>query len=155
MTGPVTSPTPARGPGGAPAPLGPVVLRFSALPEHVRIARLVTTSLARRAGLVGGDVEGVRLAVGEACGRAVQRSESAGAAELVEVTATSRGGELVVQVVDHAGDDGLETEEVAMLLMEGLADEVAVTAGPGGPGGTTRLTWRPSAASSSTTTSGT
>ncbi|WP_257570808.1 ATP-binding protein [Streptomyces sp. NP160] len=146
---------PGAGPSGAPAPLGPVVLRFSALPEHVRIARLVATSLARRAGLAGGDVEGVRLAVGEACGRAVQRSESAGAAELVELTATCRGGELVVEVVDHAGDDGVETEEVAMLLMEGLADEVAVTAGPGGPGGTTRLTWRPPVAATAPTAAGT
>ncbi|PWJ53333.1 Anti-sigma regulatory factor (Ser/Thr protein kinase) [Quadrisphaera granulorum] len=118
------------------------MLRFTALPEHVRIARLVTTSLARRAGLSAGDVEGVRLAVGEACGRAVQRSESAATSELVEVTSTSSAGTLVVEVVDHAGDDGVETEEVAMLLMEGLADEVAVTAGPGGRGGTTRLTWR-------------
>ncbi|MGQ7295219.1 ATP-binding protein [Quadrisphaera sp. KR29] len=129
------------GPSSAPAPLGPVVLRFSALPEHVRIARLVTTSLARRAGLAGSDVEGVRLAVGEACGRAVQRSESAGTAEMVELTATTGGGGMVVEVVDHAGDDGVETEELAVLLMEGLADEVSVTAGPGGPGGTTRLSW--------------
>jgi anti-sigma regulatory factor (Ser/Thr protein kinase) len=154
----VPATTPDGRPSSAPAPLGPVVLRFSALPEHVRTARLVTTSLARRAGLTGGDVEGVRLAVGEACGRAVQRSESAGTSELVELTATSRGGELVVEVVDHAGDDGVETEEVAMLLMEGLADEVAVTAGPGGPGGTTRLVWRSPAPSAvppaATTTTG-
>lgn len=129
------------GPGGAPAPLGPVVLRFTALPEHVRTARLVATSLSRRAGLDTTDVEGVRLAVGEACGRAVQRSESAGTAELVRMVLSASSGVLVVEVVDGAGDDGVESEEVAMLLMEGLADEVSVSAGPGGPGGTTRLTW--------------
>ncbi|WP_219729521.1 ATP-binding protein [Quadrisphaera sp. INWT6] len=126
---------------GAPAALGPVVLRFTALPEHVRTARLVATSLSRRVGLDTTDVEGVRLAVGEACGRAVQRSESAGASDLVEMVLTAASGVLVVEVVDGAGDDGVESEEVAMLLMEGLADEVSVTAGPGGPGGTTRLTW--------------
>lgn len=129
------------GPSSAPAPLGPVVLRFTALPEHVRTARLVATSLSRRAGLDSTDVEGVRLAVGEACGRAVQRSESAGTADLVRMVLTAAAGVLVVEVVDGAGDDGVESEEVAMLLMEGLADEVTVTAGPGGPGGTTRLTW--------------
>lgn len=136
-----STPLHPTGPTSAPAPLGPVVLRFTALPEHVRTARLVAASLSRRLGLDGSDVEGVRLAVSEACGRAVQRSESAGTAELVEMTLLASSGVLVVEVVDGAGDDGVESEEVALVLMEGLADEVSVTAGPGGPGGTTRLTW--------------
>ena len=121
---------------------GPVLLRFTALPEHVRTARLVAMAVARRAGLGDGALEGVRLAVGEACGRAVQRSESAGATEPVEVEVSAGGRSLVIEVRDGAGDDGIETEDVALLLMAGLADDVAVTAGPGGPGGRTRLTWR-------------
>ncbi len=135
---------PSAAPGGPADDVvrtGPVVLRFTALPEHVRIARLVATAVARRAGLDGGDVEGVRLAVGEACGRAVQRSESAGSEDLVRVEVRTDGAELVIEVVDGAGDDGVESEEVAMLLMEGLADAVSVGAGPGGPGGTARLSW--------------
>ena len=120
---------------------GPVLLRFSALPEHVRTARLVATAVARRSGLSDADLEGVRLAVGEACSRAVQRQESAAGDELVEVELTTRPEQLVIEVRDGAGDDGVESEEIALLLMEGLADEVVVGAGPGGPGGTTRLTW--------------
>jgi anti-sigma regulatory factor (Ser/Thr protein kinase) len=50
---------------------GPVVLRFAPLPEHVRTARLVAVALARRAGVEDGLLDEVRLAVGEACSRAV------------------------------------------------------------------------------------
>jgi anti-sigma regulatory factor (Ser/Thr protein kinase) len=48
-----------------------VELRFSALPAHVRTARLVAAALARRAGLDEALLDEVRLAVGEACSRAV------------------------------------------------------------------------------------
>jgi anti-sigma regulatory factor (Ser/Thr protein kinase) len=135
-------------PSDDPVPLkagrttGPVVLRFTPLPEHVRTARLVAMSVARRAGLDGGVLEAVRLAVGEACSRAVQRTESAESGEMVQVDVSASPRALVIEVTDGAGDDGIESEEVALLLMEGLADDVEVTAGPGGPGGTTRLTWR-------------
>ncbi len=125
-----------------------MTLRFTPLPEHVRTARLVATSVARRLGLVEEQLDAVRLAVGEACGRAVQRQESAGLSDLVALEIThrldeARGTVLEAVVVDGAGDDGVESEDVAMLLMEGLADEVVVSAGPGGPGGTTRLVWSP------------
>jgi anti-sigma regulatory factor (Ser/Thr protein kinase) len=66
------------GEGGASAPESgatgggaPVVLRFAPLPEHVRTARLVAVALARRAGVEDGLLDEVRLAVGEACSRAV------------------------------------------------------------------------------------
>ena len=48
-----------------------VELRFSALPAHVRTARLVATAVARRCGLEEAVLDEVRLAVGEACSRAV------------------------------------------------------------------------------------
>ncbi|MET9291643.1 ATP-binding protein [Streptomyces sp. NPDC003077] len=48
-----------------------VELRFSALPEHVRTARLVAAAVARRAGVDEAVLDEVRLAVGEACTRAV------------------------------------------------------------------------------------
>jgi anti-sigma regulatory factor (Ser/Thr protein kinase) len=40
-------------------------------PAHVRVVRLVAVSLARLNGISEEAVEDVRLAVGEACGRAV------------------------------------------------------------------------------------
>ncbi|SDQ17643.1 ATP-binding protein [Quadrisphaera sp. DSM 44207] len=132
----------------APSPpgAGPVQLRFTALPEHVRTARLVTTAVARRTGLDDTALEGVRLAVGEACSRAVQRTEastaSGGGADLVALDLRLEGGALVVEVRDGAGAEDVAGDDVGLLLMEGLADAVAVTDGAGGPGGCVRLTWR-------------
>jgi anti-sigma regulatory factor (Ser/Thr protein kinase) len=61
-------------PGDVPAP---VVLRFAPLPEHVRTARLVAVAMARRVGVEDGLLDEVRLAVGEACSRAVGLHRSA------------------------------------------------------------------------------
>jgi anti-sigma regulatory factor (Ser/Thr protein kinase) len=48
-----------------------VTLAFSAIPGHVRTARLVAATVARRAGIDDALLDEVRLAVGEACSRAV------------------------------------------------------------------------------------
>jgi len=48
-----------------------VELSFSALPAHVRTARLVSAAVARRSGVEEAVLDEVRLAVGEACSRAV------------------------------------------------------------------------------------
>lgn len=48
-----------------------VEVRFPPLPTHVRTARLVAVAVARRAGVPGQVLDEVRLAVGEACSRAV------------------------------------------------------------------------------------
>ena len=48
-----------------------VELRFVALPSHVRTARLIAGVLARRAGVHEAVVDEIKLAVGEACSRAV------------------------------------------------------------------------------------
>jgi anti-sigma regulatory factor (Ser/Thr protein kinase) len=67
-----------EGPGTRPPTGGaPVVLRFAPLPEHVRTARLVAVALARRVGVEDGLLDEVRLAVGEACSRAVGLHRSA------------------------------------------------------------------------------
>ncbi len=58
----------------------PVVeLSFAALPEHVRTARLVAVAVARRVGLDDDRLDEVRLAVGEACGRAVRLLQASAA----------------------------------------------------------------------------
>lgn len=49
-----------------------VQLSISALPAHVRTARLIATSVARRAGIAESTLDEIRLAVGEACSRAVE-----------------------------------------------------------------------------------
>jgi serine/threonine-protein kinase RsbW len=48
-----------------------VELDFGALPVHVRTARLVAAAIARRVGVEESLIDEVKLAVGEACSRAV------------------------------------------------------------------------------------
>ena len=48
-----------------------VRLSFSPYPAHVRTARLVGVAVARRAGVADATLDEVRLAIGEACSRAV------------------------------------------------------------------------------------
>ena len=95
-----------------------VELRFTALPEHVRTARLVAVSLARRAGLGDETLDEVRLAVGEAATRAVGRHRSSRPAEPVLVRLTDGDGRFVVEVVDVAHDP------------DGVAAQIAVAAEP-------------------------
>lgn len=115
-----------------------VGLTFTALPEHVRTARLVASAVARRLGLDDDMVDGVRLAVGEACARAVGRSRGAGTERPVEVELVDEPGRLVVKVVDHAPyDDPHDADTLSLTLIRGLAHEVAIESG-----GLVRLTWR-------------
>ena len=84
-----------------------VELRFTALPEHVRTARLVAVSLARRAGVGDETLDEVRLAVGEAATRAVGRHRTSCPTEPVLVRLTDGEGRFVAEVVDVApGDAG-------------------------------------------------
>ena len=53
-----------------------VEVTFTPLPAHVRTARLVATAVARRSGVDETLLDEVRLAVGEACSRAVRRESS-------------------------------------------------------------------------------
>jgi anti-sigma regulatory factor (Ser/Thr protein kinase) len=48
-----------------------VELRFAALPGHVRTARLIAAAVSRRSGVPEDILDEVKLAVGEACARAV------------------------------------------------------------------------------------
>jgi len=62
-----------------------VVLRLPASAAHVRTARLVAAAMARRSGVDEGLLDEVRLAVGEACARAVRLHERYGVDEPVTV----------------------------------------------------------------------
>lgn len=81
-----------------------VELRFTALPAHVRTARLVAVSLARRAGVDEASLDEIRLAVGEAASRAVARHLTACPEEPVLVRLTDGSGAFVAEVRDVAGD---------------------------------------------------
>ena len=119
-----------------------VSVTFTALPEHVRTARLVASAVARRMGMVQSDVEAVRLAVGEACVRAVTRSRAAGACEPVQLEMTDDDGTLAVTVRDQApAAEADDVELLSLALVRGLADTVELGEEPAGGGSVLRLAW--------------
>src|SRR5919112_502563 len=92
-----------------------VELRFSALPEHVRTARLVAAAVARRAGVDEAVLDEVRLAVGEACSRAVGLHQTGGIAAPVQVLLIEEEKQFSIEVGDEAphtvsGDRGSGAE---------------------------------------------
>ena len=78
-----------------------VRLSFSPAPAHVRTARLVGVAMARRAGVPEELLEEIRLAIGEACSRAVALHRSAGITQLVDVD-MSDDDRFAVRVTDRA-----------------------------------------------------
>src|SRR3984885_5470908 len=78
-----------------------VEVSFTALPAHVRTARLVATAVARRSGVDEALLNEVRLAVGEACSRAVEAHQRHCPAEPVRIEMTDQGERFVVVVSDH------------------------------------------------------
>jgi serine/threonine-protein kinase RsbW len=77
-----------------------VELTFTALPAHVRTARLVATAVARRSGVDESLLDEVRLAVGEACSRAVEGHQLYCPAEPVRLSLTDLAGRFEVEVTD-------------------------------------------------------
>ncbi|WP_405586734.1 ATP-binding protein [Streptomyces sp. NBC_01092] len=132
-----------------------VELRFSALPEHVRTARLVAAAVARRAGVDEAVLDEVRLAVGEACTRAVGLHQSVGITAPVKVSLIEEEKQFSIEVGDEAprsvpgerssgaaGDDAevdAEEDEMGLAVISGLVDDVEVSAGE--RGGLIRMTW--------------
>jgi anti-sigma regulatory factor (Ser/Thr protein kinase) len=79
-----------------------VEVTFTPLPAHVRTARLVATAVARRSGVDEALLDEVRLAVGEACSRAVEAHRRHCPAEPVKIEMTAADERFVVTVSDHA-----------------------------------------------------
>ena len=138
-----------------------VELQLPALPEHVRTARLVCVAAARRAGLRPELVDELRLAVGEACARAVGLHARHAPEELVTVRVIDDVLGLTVTVHDcgpeagpvvddlaeglldrsaGGGDEDAADPDVALALLDGLVDEVEVAA-VDGEGTTVSLRW--------------
>ncbi|WP_432484401.1 ATP-binding protein [Kineococcus esterisolvens] len=124
-----------------------VDLRFTPLPEHVRTARLVAVSVARRAGFGEEQLDEIRIAIGEACARAVSATEAAaGRAGLVDMRLSDDEDRLDVTVL-QCGQDGsplpeavvtaTEQDPLSLALMTGAAGASAPATAPGG----VRLTW--------------
>src|SRR6202453_2456493 len=141
-----------------------VEVTFTPLPAHVRTARLVATAVARRSGVDESLLDEVRLAVGEACSRAVEAHRRHCPAEPVRIEMTDLGERFEVVVSDavpaapaesagasRAGastpggpDNGmLPPGELpggfGLAVISGLADDVRITAT--GSGVRVRMTW--------------
>src|SRR5215469_14290255 len=86
----------ALGDGG----MATVELSFTALPAHVRTARLIATAVARRSGVDEALLDEVRLAVGEACSRAVEGHQLYCPGEPVRLSLTDLAGRFEVEVTD-------------------------------------------------------
>lgn len=135
-----------------------VELRFSAQPEHVRTARLVAAAVARRAGVEEAVLDEVRLAVGEACSRAVGLHRSHGITAPVRVVLAEEEKTFSIEVGDEvptsgagstavSADSGGLTEdtdaesedEMGLAVISGLVDDVEVSTTE--YGGVIRMSW--------------
>jgi anti-sigma regulatory factor (Ser/Thr protein kinase) len=149
-----------------------VEMSFTPLPAHVRTARLVATAVARRSGVDEALLDEVRLAVGEACSRAVEAHQEHCPAEPVRVALTGTDGRFEVVVTDTAASDAAPgggpgdnraaaagerqtaagqpvlpavPAELGLAVIEGLADDVEIARTKAGL--SIRMSW-PSAAAS-------
>lgn len=109
-------------------------LRIPADTEQVRVARLVAATAARRAGVAEDDVEDVRLAVGEAVGRAVLRHLEAEVEEPVLVELSDEVDEFTVVVRDDAGAQESDSD-FAMAVITGLVPSALLS------GHSVTMTW--------------
>ncbi|HSR83753.1 MAG TPA: ATP-binding protein [Streptosporangiaceae bacterium] len=138
-----------------------VELSFTALPAHVRTARLVATAVARRSGVDESLLDEVRLAVGEACSRAVEGHQLYCPAEPVRLALTDLAGRFEVEVTDNCAPDarspagqagsgeaagGLSADHngglparLGIAVIEGLADEVHISETAAGT--SIRMSW--------------
>jgi anti-sigma regulatory factor (Ser/Thr protein kinase) len=139
--------------------LATVEILLSPTPVHVRTARLVGVAAARRAGMADDLVDELRLALGEACSRAVALN-AAHAPDVpvkvqlhddptgltVAVTDCGPGTELAVEGdgFEDLGDEGVDPQ-VALAVLAGLVDELAVDNGPDGTTVTMRWPLEPGA----------
>jgi serine/threonine-protein kinase RsbW len=132
-----------------------VELSFTALPVHVRTARLVATAVARRSGVDESLLDEVRLAVGEACSRAVEGHQLYCPAEPVRLALTDLAGRFEVEVTDTcapearwpgslggpgANGGGLGIAPgLGIAVIEGLADDVEISETSAGT--SIRMSW--------------
>ena len=129
-----------------------VTVSFTPLPEHVRTARFIAASVARRAGVADDVLDEIKLAVSEACSLAVRfnlahapsspvelrlieapESFSVEVADSVGREAPDADGELAFDLTDLTRDDdrvdGVDLsghERLGLAVISGLVDDVKV-----------------------------
>ncbi len=141
-----------------------VELKFAAHPGHVRTARMIATMVSRRAGVPAEAIDEVKLAVGEACARAVRANRRHDPAALVHMRLVDASDTFTVTISDLGTPDderldpdplldldalGYSTPDgaepgfgIGLALIEGLVDEMEITAGANGAGTIVTMRWR-------------
>ncbi len=140
-----------------------VEITFTPLPVHVRTARLVATAVARRSGVAETLLDEVRLAVGEACSRAVEAHLRHCPGQPIRVSLTDDGEQFEVVVTDAVpgaelsarpgfagfgtdlvvidGDVPMQLPDgVGLAVIAGLADDVRIAAAD--PGTSVTMSWK-------------
>jgi anti-sigma regulatory factor (Ser/Thr protein kinase) len=92
-----------------------VDISFAALPAHVRTARLIAVAVARRAHVADELLDELRLAVGEACSRAVALHQQYARDRLVQMLLSDDEGGFSVEVVDAGPPDDAPPMEALAL----------------------------------------
>jgi len=115
-----------------------VEVAFSALPIHVRTARMITKAVALRSGVDDPLLDEVRLAVGEACSRAVEAHQKHCPEEPVVLNLTDGKGRFSVSVSDRVPDEP-EEDGLSMAVIKGLADELEIVSSENGT--TISMSW--------------
>jgi serine/threonine-protein kinase RsbW len=108
-------------------------------PEYVGVARLAVLGIASRMPFSYDEVEDVRLAVGEACTRAIERAGSHPAT--IRIVSTVAPHALTIEINDNVAESdiaapmeeaklleeaGVDQQGLGALLMEILVDEVKI-----------------------------
>src|SRR5512135_615152 len=105
-----------------------VEVTFTPLPAHVRTARLVATAVARRSGVEESLLDEVRLAVGEACSRAVEAHRLHCPGEPVRIQLSDRGGRFEVVVADAVPGAVVDTAAMRAAVGDSEASPAAQAA---------------------------
>jgi serine/threonine-protein kinase RsbW len=109
-----------------------VELTIPALPEFVGVARLTILGIASRMSFSFDQVEDIRLAVGEACARSIERLNGSGAAHTLSLRYRMEPRQLVVEVrsplrppppASAEGEAGPLADVLIRVLMDEVSDE--------------------------------
>lgn len=121
-----------------------VEVTFTPLPAHVRTARLVATAVARRSGVSESLLDEVRLAVGEACSRAVEAHRLYCPSQPVRIALTGQDGRFEIEVVNVGSVPGSSESKLvptgfSLAVIAGLADDVQISETPTGT--SVKMSW--------------
>ena len=121
-----------------------VEVTFTALPAHVRTARLVATAVARRSGVAESLMDEVRLAVGEACSRALETHAVQCPDKPVRLALSNQAGRFQIEVINagrsaqgplgpsggrkaERGESPVMPPGFSLAVIAGLADDVEIS----------------------------